>query len=56
MIKQLNQKTYLKEQDKKEYNFTSKQGTTPLLPITGNVFSYLLINKLTLINYNINYF
>lgn len=47
MIKQLNHKTYLKEQDKKEYNFTSKQGTTPLLPITGNVFSYLLINKLT---------
>lgn len=47
MIKQLKYKTYLKKQNKKEYNFTSKQGAIPLLPIIGNVFSYLLINKLT---------
>ena len=48
MAKHITSRTYLVQQDKKEYNFTSKEiNTNPLLPISGNVFTYLLLNKLT---------
>lgn len=42
-------RNYLNLQDKKEYNFSSKEGNPihALIPVNTNVFSYLLLGKLT---------